>query len=132
MVKEETSKELEIVIKELKQGYIPGKRIKELTEKRDKLQERITSLDKVIVEKGGTVTANNTVAEATSTPLPLSVSEIPPPILDFTTPPLAAEEVSNGLLEKGTVNINRKKEFKELVLKLKPAHSVAFTFINDI
>lgn len=38
----------------------------------------------------------------------------------------------SSLLEKGTVNINRKKEFKELVLKLKPAHSVAFTFINYI
>ena len=37
-----------------------------------------------------------------------------------------------SLLEKGTVSNNRKKEFKELVLKLKPAHLVAFTFINYI
>lgn len=37
-----------------------------------------------------------------------------------------------SLLEKGSVSNSRKKEFKELVLKLKPAHLVAFTFINYI
>lgn len=37
-----------------------------------------------------------------------------------------------SLTEKGHVDFNRKTEFKELVLKLKPAHTAAFTFINYI
>jgi hypothetical protein len=38
----------------------------------------------------------------------------------------------NGLYQKGTVDANRKQEFRELILKLKPAHLVAFTFINYV
>lgn len=36
----------------------------------------------------------------------------------------------NNLFEMATVPIKRKKEFKELILKLKPAHLVAFTLIK--
>jgi hypothetical protein len=35
-----------------------------------------------------------------------------------------------SLYEKGIVESHRKQEFRELILKLKPAHLVAFTFIN--
>jgi len=31
-----------------------------------------------------------------------------------------------------TIAANRQEEFRELVLKLKPAHLVAFTFINFV
>ena len=37
-----------------------------------------------------------------------------------------------SLYEKGAVPNIRKQEFKELILKLKPAHTVAFTLINYI
>jgi hypothetical protein len=37
-----------------------------------------------------------------------------------------------NLGEMATIPINRLIEFKELVLKLKPAHTVAYTFINFV
>ena len=36
----------------------------------------------------------------------------------------------NSMYEKGNVPLSRKREFRELILKLKPAHLVAFLFIN--
>lgn len=36
----------------------------------------------------------------------------------------------DSLYQKGEVDFKRKQEFKELILKLKPAHLVAFTLIN--
>lgn len=38
----------------------------------------------------------------------------------------------NSIYEKGSIDSSRKREFRELILKLKPAHLVAFTFINYI
>lgn len=36
----------------------------------------------------------------------------------------------DGLTKMGTIELSRKREFKELILKLKPAHLVAFSLIN--
>lgn len=36
----------------------------------------------------------------------------------------------NSIYEIGTIPANRKKEFRELILKLKPAHTVAYLIIN--
>lgn len=36
----------------------------------------------------------------------------------------------NDITQKANIPLSRKKEFKELVLKLKPAHTIAFIFIN--
>ena len=38
----------------------------------------------------------------------------------------------SSLEEQGYISSSRKREFRELILKLKPAHLVAFTFINYI